>query len=168
MVHCIEYITRYTVHSTLHGAWYTVHSTLHGTWYKVHSTLHGTWYTVKSILHGTRCTVHYTVHFTQYITRYTVDSTLHGTWYTVHSTLHSTRHKLIWILRLVTFCWAFSLNIWNVIPEYDLWPFNDWNMLQLYIVSIKWWRNNIWVHSSVFIRYSDTRLWIWPRQNSCC
>ena len=45
-------------------------------------------------------------------------------------------------------------------------PSKGTNMLELRIVLIKLWFNKIWVHVSVFIRYSDICARIWTRQTS--
>ena len=56
-----------------------------------------------------------------------------------------------------SFCWTTQLSCITYSPW--RWPFKSWNMLELHIVLIKWWFNNIWVHLLVFI---------WCKGDSVC
>jgi hypothetical protein len=55
--------------------------------------------------------------------------------------------------------WSTILSFINYSP----WrcPSKVWNMLELRKMLIKWWLNNLWLHSLVLIRYSDFSVRIW-------
>jgi hypothetical protein len=75
------------------------------------------------------------------------------TWYTLHTKLNFTTGD--------SFGWPMMLQCINY--SHWRWPFQVWNVLELHIVLIKGWFNNMWVYLSVFIEYSDTSAWIWTR-----
>jgi hypothetical protein len=60
-----------------------------------------------------------------------------------------------------SFCWLTLLEFMNYNPW--RWPFKGWNMLELRIVLINCWFNDIWVYLSVFVWCSDNSARLWTR-----